>query len=115
MHAVAANVHSGIQYKGIAFGQERAQILLQVPRDGLDIQEEPVYWVLPDGRCECWSVSELAEARDDELHQECEGELTNAYKSIAQAFGYHSLGTASNEDLEAFRNDPGTLENCHWD
>ena len=83
MHAVAANVHSGTQYKGIVFDQERAKIILQVPRDGLDIQEEPVYWVLPDGRCECWSVQELAEAHEDDILHARDGQADDAYNNIA--------------------------------
>ena len=67
MHAVASNVDSAIQFKGIAFDQERAQIVPQLPCDGLDIQDEPVYWVLQDGRCECWSDRYLSEAPEDEL------------------------------------------------
>ena len=67
MKAVAANVHQGVQFKGIAYDQERAAIVEQLPHEGVDVQDEPLYWVLPDGRCECWSVRKLEEAQPEEL------------------------------------------------
>ena len=115
MHAVASNVHSAIQFKGIAFDQERAQIVLQLPCDGLDIQDEPVYWVLQDGRCECLSVRYLSEAPEDELVHATNETLEEAYNSVADVLGYHALGKASNEDVEALRNDPGTLGTRNWE
>ena len=82
MQAVASNVHAGLQFKGIAFDQERAQIVQQLPCGGLDIQDEPVYWVFPDGQCRCWSVRDLAEAREDQLVNADEDFLEQAYTSV---------------------------------
>ena len=54
-------------------------------------------------------------ARDDMLHHAKEGHLDEAYQSIAKEFGYHTSGKASEEDVQAFRDDLGTLESHHWD
>ena len=115
MHAVASNVDSAIQFKGIAFDQERAQIVLQLPCDGLDIQDELVYWVLRGGRCKCMSVRYLSEAPEHELAHASDKTLEEAYNSVADVLGYHALGKASNEEVEAFRNDPGVLDTRNWE
>lgn len=67
MDAVAENMKAGSKYKGIAFDSERPEILEQLPDGGLDIQDEPVYWTLPDGRCVCWSLREISKLNTDEL------------------------------------------------
>ena len=41
--AVGANVLDGIQFRGIAYETERSEILVQVPKEGLDVQREPVH------------------------------------------------------------------------
>ena len=41
--------------------------------------------------------------------------MDEAYQSVAKEFGYHVLGKAAEEDLQAFRGDMGTLEGRHWD
>ena len=51
MEAVAQNVHEAARFKGIAFEGERPSIVLQLPQGGIDVQDAPLYWTLPDGRC----------------------------------------------------------------
>jgi len=114
MEAVAARVHEGIQFKGVAFEQERAQLLLQLPSDGVDIQDEPVYWVLPDGSCKSWSVRYLANAADDELVHATAKTLQKAYHYVAQELGYHTLGMASDEEIAALVAEPGALKDESW-
>ena len=67
MQAVATSVLPGITYKGIAYEGDRPDIAPDLPNGGIDLQTEPVYWILTDGRCVCWSVAELAEKKQDEL------------------------------------------------
>ena len=40
---VGASVREGILFKGVAFESDRPDILEQVPHEGLDVQQEPVY------------------------------------------------------------------------
>ena len=42
---IAKNVHEKIEFKGVAFEGDCNNILYQLPNDGKDAQEEPVYWV----------------------------------------------------------------------
>ena len=83
MEAVAKNVREGVRFMGLAFQQERAQLVLQLPDDGVDIQNEPVYWMLPDGRCKSWSVRDLASAPEHELVHVSEETLNHAYDLVA--------------------------------
>ena len=70
------------------------------------MQKEPVYWVLPDGRCVCWSVAELAEKKQDEL---LDGNALQAYETIGKELDFHPLGMLPDETFEAYRDNPGTL------
>jgi len=115
MKAVAANLHDGVQFKGVAYDQERAAIVEHLPNEGVDIQDEPLYWVLPDGRCECWTVRKLHAAQPDELVHTSEETVDEAYQFVAKAFGYEILGKASDEHIDAFRAEPGTLRDRFWE
>ena len=115
MKAVAANVHAGVQFKGVAYDQERASIVEHLPHEGVDIQDEPLFWVLPDGRCECWSVRRLHEALPDMLVHASDDTLDEAYNHVADAFGYEILGKASDEDIDALRAEPGRLRDKFWE
>ena len=112
MDAVAQNVHEGVRFKGTAFEGERPQIVAQLPHSGVDLQDAPVYWVLPDGRCECWSVRRMAEVTDDLLAPQ---DSEEAYKAVAREMSYDVLGTAEEEALEPFRLAPGTLLERFWE
>eukprot|EP00973_Karenia_brevis_P037630 5192815-Karenia_brevis.AAC.1 len=112
MDAVAQNVHEGVRFKGIAFDAENPTILLQLPEGGVDLQDEPVYWTFPDGRCECCSVRHLAEATDDFLAPE---DSEEAYKAVAKELSYDVLGIAEEEALEPFRLSPGALGERLWE
>ncbi len=46
---------------------EQAEISSQVPSEGCDVQNEPVYWILPDGRAVSWSLLEIVSQNMDEL------------------------------------------------
>ena len=83
-NAVASNVRKGIQFKGIAYESERPNIIPQLP-GGEDIQDEPVFWTLHDGRVVCWRVRRLAEAKDEDLEP---ADSIERYKAVAKELGY---------------------------
>ena len=66
-----------------------------------------MYWILPDGRCVCWSVAELAEKKQDEL---LDGNALKAYETIGNQLDFHPLGMLDDETFESYRDNPGTLE-----
>jgi len=109
--AVAKSVHEKIEYKGVAFEGDCNNILYQLPNDGKDAQCEEVYWVLSDGRAVCWTLLELVNKKPDELIQ---GNAVEAYSTIATELLYEPLGMLSDEQLNAFRDHPGTLEERAW-
>ena len=57
---------------------------MQVPKGGIDIQEEPVYWSLPDGRVVYWSLQQLRLKKTDEFF---ELNTHEAYREIAKVLG----------------------------
>ena len=107
MQVVAASVLPGITYKGIAYEGDRPDIAPDLPNGGIDLQNEPVCWVLPDGRCVRWSVAELAEKKEDEL---LDTNALQAYETIGKQLDFHPLGMLDDETVEAYRDNPGTLE-----
>ena len=92
-NAVASNVRKGIQFKGIAYESERPTILEQLPCGGVDVQDEPVFWTLHDGRVVCWSVRDLSKAKED-LEP---ADSLERYKAVAKELGYDVLGRAMDE------------------
>ena len=60
-----------------------------MPNAGLDIQDTPVYWCLQGGKYVCWSVREMAMAKDTELAEEQSKEL---YELVAQKFDLCCIG-----------------------
>ena len=112
MNAVAGNVKDGIVFKGIAYEGERSHVVPHLPQGGIDLQDSPVYWALPDGTLVCWSVRRLAEATEDMLAEESSEE---AYRSVAKEMGCDVLGKAPGELLEPFRDAPGTLAERLWE
>ena len=113
MKAVGLNVHRNILYKGIVFDSgDRPELKQHVPNGGKDIHNECVYWALPDGRVECWTLRALISKRDDELFEKHTHE---AYLAVAKELGYDVCGRAVCEtDLETFRADPGLLSERRW-
>ena len=57
------------------------------------------------------SLRELYVARPDQLHMHNSQE---AYKETASELHYDVLGVAPEEQLMAFKEDPGTLANKRW-
>ena len=112
MSALASNVHENIEFKGVAFDGERPQLVLQLPNDGVDVQDEMAHWTLPDGRCVCMNAWQIADLREDQLVAE---DSEEAYRAVAQQLGYDCLGKAPDAELAVFRESPGTLQERVWE
>ena len=79
----------------------------------MDIVDVPVYWKLPSGRVECWSVERLAAATADELAAE---DGVAEYEAVAAELGFRYLGaTAKSDGLTELLADPGTLAERRWE
>ena len=86
---------------------DRPDIVHELPNAGCDIQHEPAFWILTDGRCVAWTVAELADKRPDEL---VDKNAREAYYAIGQELDFYPLGMLPDETFEAYRDAPGTLE-----
>ena len=112
VEALAKALHEHVEFKGIAYEGERNQLVRHLPHGGVDCQDDPLYWTLPDGRCVCQSLRELASMRDDELAPQ---ESHDAYVAVAEQLGYDALGRPENEEaFEEFRLDPGNISGRRW-
>ena len=111
MDTLAESKKPGTTFKGIVFDTDRPEIIRQMPNGGIGIQDEPVYWVLPCGRCECWSMRELAAAHDDHF---APVDSNEAYRAVAREFGYDVLGVAPDSDVAEFRDKLGTIADRRW-
>ena len=116
MDALAELKWKGTAYRGFCNeNDERPELRLDVPKDGLDIQHEPVYWDLPCGRTICCSPLQFIDMRDDELMPM---DSDGAYAEIASLFGFDALGVVDGEKPEQlfanFREDVGTLADERW-
>lgn len=60
-------------------------------------------------------MRKLHEAKPDQLVQVAEGTVDEAYKYVADAFGYEILGKDSDEYIDAFRAEPGALRDRFWE
>jgi len=78
----------------------------------VDIADVPVYWALPSGRVECWSVARLADATADELAAE---DGRPEYEAVALELGFKFLGNAKPDALAALLKEPGTLAERRWE
>ena len=111
--ALGKAVHEGIKFKGIAFEGEAPKLMKQLPKGGVDCQDEKVFWTMPDGRCVAYSLRELSYLREDALaHQDSH----EAYLAVAKQLGYDALGKPENDEaFEAYRLDPGKITERRWE
>ena len=87
--ALGKAVHEKIDFQGIAFEGDAPKLLKQMPNGGVDCQDIPVYWTLPDGRCVSHSLREMANLRDEDIAPQDSHE---AYLAVAKELGYDALG-----------------------
>ena len=88
---------------------------MDVPKGGLDIQHEPVYWDLPCGRTICCSILQFRDMKEDELlPTDCD----SVYAELTTYFMFDVLGTVAGDKPEQhfaeFREDLGTLADERW-
>ena len=111
--ALGKAVHEGIEFRGIAFEGDAPKLLKQMPNGGVDCQDIPVYWTLPDGRCVSYSLREMANLRDDDIAPQ---DSHDAYLAVAKELGYDALGKPENDEaFEEYRLDPGTVTERRWE
>ena len=69
----------------------------------------PMRWQsgLEDGRCVSWSVSELAQRL---VHELLDPNAREAYYAMGKEFDHFPLGMLPDETFDAYRGQPGTLE-----
>ena len=83
----------------------------EIPNGGHDIQEHPLYWVLPCGRCTCLTLRELYNAKPDQLVPQNSRE---AYREVASEMDFDVLGICPEEQLVALKEDLGVLLDEKW-
>ena len=82
-----------------------------LPKGGIDIQDEPVYWSLQTGASRCWSLREFHEAAPSML---ASTQIDEAYAAVGQEFHFDVLGVAPEIEITELRNDPGSLADKRW-
>ena len=95
----------------------RPEIVPDLPKGGVDIQDVPLYWIFPSGRCESYTMLELRSLPGDEFLSS-DADADEAYLEMAKQFRFDVLGVvAGNEPdkaLAEFREDMGTLFDERW-
>ena len=112
MSVLGSNIHEKIAFKGVAFAGECPQLVLELPNNGLDVQDELCHWTMPDGRCVTMSARQMANLREDQFVEE---ESDEAYRAVAQEFGYDVLGKATEADVATLKDNLGTLQERFWE
>ena len=111
MQEVAKNVAANATYEGVTYEADRPDIKLEVPNGGQDIQREPVYWVLPGGRCVCKSLLAFTQLPPEELG---EASTLETYEAAAEELDFFFLGLGPDAEVEDFREAPGSLSQRRW-
>ena len=75
------------------------------------MQDDPVYWKLPSGSTQCWSLREFHDATPGQL---ATSQLDKAYELVAKEFHFDVLGVCPEIEITELRNDPGTLSEKRW-
>ena len=112
----AALKNPGISFQGVAYENvERPEIIADLPKGGIDIQDVPLFWDLPSGQCSCYSILQLRSLPDDEL---LPYDSDEAYLEMAKQFRFDILGVVAGDEPEKhfaeFREDVGTLHDERW-
>ena len=103
MDAFAGKKLPGMRYAGVVYDHgERPELIRQLPNDGVDIQDERVYWdlPLPGGGCICKCLLELLVAQKHELAVE-----EDAYRLVAAQVGFDVAGVPDSEEDSALFDD----------
>ena len=84
----------GAAYSGVCYeNPERPELHKKLPSDGVDIQNERVYWDLACGKSVCMSLVELKHASEEDLAADGE----DAYRAVGGVLGYYIAGTPCHE------------------
>ena len=94
---------------------ERPEIIQDLPKGGVDIQDVPLFWDLPSGRCSSYSILQLRSLPEDEFLPYDSDEV---YLDMAKQFRFDVLGIVAGDqpdkDFAEFREDVGTLHDERW-
>ena len=112
----AALKNPGISFQGVAYENvERPEIVADLPKGGVDIQDVPLFWNLPSGQCSSYSILQLGNLPDDELLPYDSDEV---YLEMAKQFRFDVLGVVAGDEPEKhfaeFRENVGTLHDERW-
>ena len=116
LNAFAELKMSGTSYLGVSYENvERPEIIPDLPKGGVDIQDVPLFWNLPSGRCGSYTMFELRGLPDDEFLSH---DSDAAYDEMAKQFRFDVLGVVAGDqpekDFAEFREDLGTLQDERW-
>ena len=90
--------HPGCEFLGVLYDVGIEGWHLDLPKNGLDVIDSPVYWKLPYGTVKCWSLHALLQKTAIEFQEK---HTEQAYQEMASHRGWHCLGKLSQENREA--------------
>ena len=86
LNAFAELKKSGTTYQGVAYENiERPEILAGLPKGGVDIQDVPLFWNFPSGRCDSYTILQIRSLPGDEFLSS-DADADEAYLELAKQF-----------------------------
>ena len=89
------------EFLGILYDTGVEGWVMDVPKNGVDILDTPVYWKLPYGTVKCWSLETLLKKSEKDAAEFRERHTEDAYRHMAMQRGFHCLGKFSADQREA--------------
>ena len=118
LNAFAELKKNGTSYHGVSYENvERPEIMPGLPKGGVDIQDVPLFWNFPSGRCDSYTMLQLRSLPGDEFLSS-DADADEAYLEMAKQFRFDVLGQVAGDEpdkcLAEFREDMGTLHDERW-
>ena len=105
----AENAMRGLQFCGLVYEGQAVSMEKASPSGGVDVLDEPAYWLLPNGETTCCTARHLIQ---DRHRHGLQPDTKYEYAAIGNALGCAFLGGRCEvTDLLA---DPGTLQEQRW-
>ena len=116
LNAFAELKMSGTSYHGVSYENiERPEIIPDLPKGSVDIQDVPLFWDFPSGQCRSYTILQLCSLPEDEFLPYDSDEV---YREMARQFRFDILGVVAGDEPEKafaeFREDMGTLHDERW-
>ena len=84
LNAFAELKKPGISYLGVSYENvERPEIVSDLPKSGVDIQDVPLFWNFPSGRCDSYTMLQLRSLPGDEFLSS-DADADEAYLEMAK-------------------------------